>query len=114
MAAGRIANLAEWREHLLSRLRQQIVATADATLSKLLEELRVYPAHGARSSRPPSQRSYAGIVVPLEIVVENGTLTFFSTTTIFGTPLDVTLSELAVEAFFPADKATAEAMRSHQ
>ncbi len=109
--APRIANLAEWRTHLLSRLRRQVEATADATLTALLEELRLYPAHGASAGRPPSTRDYAGIVVPLELVTGAGTLAFFSTTTVFGTPVDVTLSELAVEAFFPADAATAEALR---
>jgi hypothetical protein len=109
--APRIANLTEWRTHLLSRLRQQIEATADEALSALLEELKLYPAHGAVSGRPQPPRDYAGIVVPLELVIPEGTLAFFSTTTVFGTPVDVTLAELAVEAFFPADAATAEALR---
>jgi transcriptional regulator with XRE-family HTH domain len=108
----RIANLPEWRDHLLTRLRAQVSVSADETLAALLEELRLYPAHGASSSRPPSQRDYAGIVVPLELVTSGGTLAFFSTTTVFGTPIDVTLSELAIEAFFPADEATARALRS--
>jgi transcriptional regulator with XRE-family HTH domain len=109
--APRIANLTEWRTHLLSRLRQQIEATADETLSALLEELKLYPAQGAASGRPRPARDYAGIVVPLELTTPGGTLAFFSTTTVFGTPVDVTLAELAVEAFFPADAATAEALR---
>ncbi len=109
--APRIANLAEWRTHLLARLRQQIAATADATLAALLEELRLYPEHSARAARPPSGRDYAGIAVPLELVTEEGTLAFLSTTTVFGTPVDVTLAELAVEAFFPADAGTARALR---
>ena len=108
--APRIANLPEWRAHLLARLHNQIEATADATLTALLEELRRYPAHGAATSRTGT-RDYAGIVVPLELVTETGTLAFFSTTTVFGTPVDVTLAELAVEAFFPADAATAQALR---
>jgi transcriptional regulator with XRE-family HTH domain len=109
--APRTANLAEWRAHLLTRLRQQVDATADTTLAELLDELRRYPAHGASSGRPPPTRDYAGIVVPLELVTDMGTLVFFSTTTVFGTPVDVTLAELAVEAFFPADATTAEALR---
>jgi transcriptional regulator with XRE-family HTH domain len=108
--APRIANLPEWRAHLLARLHNQIEATADAMLSALLEELRLYPAHGAATSRTGS-RDYAGIVVPFELVTDAGTLAFFSTTTVFGTPVDVTLAELAVEAFFPADAATAEMLR---
>jgi transcriptional regulator with XRE-family HTH domain len=109
--APAIANLPEWRNHLLNRLRAQIAASADPVLAALLEELRLLPAHGASAGRPPAQRDYAGIVVPLELVTPVGTLAFFSTTTVFGTPVDVTLSELAVEAFFPADQATASALR---
>lgn len=122
--APRIANLAEWRGHLLARLQHQVQATADETLMALLEELKRYPAcaaeaasarrrpgHGAAAGRSASSRDYAGIVVPLELVTPKGTLAFFSTTTVFGTPVDVTLSELAVEAFFPADTATADALR---
>lgn len=103
--APRIANLGEWRAHVLDRLRRQIDASGDAVLIALLEELRSYPA-------PPSQpaRDYGGVVVPLELITPAGTLAFFSTTTIFGTPVDVTLSELAVEAFFPADERTARAL----
>lgn len=109
--APRVANLPEWRGHLLGRLNQQIELTADETLIALLDELRRYAAHGAASGRPPSERDHAGIAVPLELVTPAGTLSFLSTTTVFGTPVDVTLSELAVEAFFPADAATAEALR---
>jgi transcriptional regulator with XRE-family HTH domain len=109
--APRIANLAEWRGHLLARLQHQVQATADETLVALLDELKHYPGHGASAGRTASARDYAGIVVPLELVTPNGTLAFFSTTTVFGTPMDVTLSELAVEAFFPADTATADALR---
>jgi hypothetical protein len=54
---------------------------------------------------------YAGVVVPFQFVTEQGVLSFISTTTIFGTPVDITLSELAVESFFPADAATAVALR---
>jgi hypothetical protein len=110
--APRIANLAEWRQHLLVRLRHQIDATADAVLTALLQELRGYPAHGAGSGRPPTRRDYAGIATPFELVTEAGTLAFLCTTTVFGTPVDVTRSELAIEAFLPADVATAQALRA--
>ena len=107
--APRIANLAEWRAHLLERLRQQIEITADATLIALREELRGFPAPISRA--PPPADRFAGVAVPLQLVTEGGTLSFFSTTTMFGTPVDVTLSELAIESFFPADAATAQAMQ---
>jgi hypothetical protein len=65
-----------------------------------------------RRARPASpDRAYGGVVVPLQIAADGGTLSFISTTTVFGTPVDVTLSELAIESFFPADAATAEALR---
>ena len=110
--APRIENLAEWRAHLLTRLRQQIDVTADAELTKLLDELAAYPAPGStKSPRTNVTDEYAGVVVPLRFVTDAGTLSLFSTTTIFGTPVDVTLSELAIESFFPADAATADMLR---
>ncbi|MEA2876350.1 MAG: hypothetical protein QOF14_1546 [Hyphomicrobiales bacterium] len=110
--APRIANLGEWRAHLLTRLRQQIDVTADGELMRLLDELSAYPAPGgAKAPRATVSDDYAGVVVPLKFVTDAGTLSLFSTTTIFGTPVDVTLSELAIESFFPADAATAELLR---
>ncbi len=107
--APRIANLPEWRAHLLERLRQQIEITADATLIALREELRALPAPISRV--PPVPDRFAGVAVPLVLVTEAGTLSFLSTTTVFGTPVDVTLSEIAIESFFPADAATAQALQ---
>jgi hypothetical protein len=107
--APRIANLAEWRSHLLQRLRHQIDVTADAKLARLLRELEGYPAPDAHP--PASARNYAGVVIPLQLATPGGVLAFFSTTTVFGSPVDVTLSELAIEAFFPADEATAKALQ---
>jgi transcriptional regulator with XRE-family HTH domain len=110
--APRIGNLPEWRAHLLERLRRQVEVSADSVLSELLKELRSYPASPVvRSRRPGNEREFAGVAVPVQFVTDNGTLSFFSTTTVFGTPIDITLSELALEAFFPADAATAEALR---
>jgi transcriptional regulator with XRE-family HTH domain len=108
--APQIANLPEWRAHLLERLRGQINVTADPTLTRLLRELEGYPIYV--EAPPVPAHDYAGIVVPLRLATPNGMLSFFSTTTVFGTPLDVTLSELAIEAFFPADDVTAEALRT--
>src|SRR5215211_7385494 len=106
--APRIANLPEWRSHLLARLRHQIDLSADPVLVELMRELTSYPtSNRARSHWPISERDYAGVVVPFQLNTEAGRLTFFSTTTIFGTPIDITLSELAIESFFAADAATA-------
>jgi transcriptional regulator with XRE-family HTH domain len=107
--APRIVNLAEWREHILARLRHQIELTADATLMGLFEELRAYPAPSAKEGRD-AEPDYAGVAVPFRLATQQGVLSFFSTTTVFGTPVDITLSELAIEAFFPADAGTAEVM----
>jgi len=106
--APRILNLDEWRAHLLHRLRQQIDLTADPVLVDLLRELLDYPS--PRSRRHDSDQ-YAGAVVPLRIATSVGELSMFSTTMVFGTPVDITLSELAIETFFPADAQTAEIVR---
>jgi transcriptional regulator with XRE-family HTH domain len=103
--APRIANLPEWRAHLLARLKREIELTADATLVDLLREASAYPIPYA-DRRPPTPEAESAVILPLRIATEVGLLSFFSTTTIFGTPVDVTLSELALELFFPADPET--------
>lgn len=109
--APRIINLAEWRAHLLERLQHQIDLTADAALVALMAELKALPAPPAPRHPPAVLTDYAGMVVPLRLRMAGGQeLAFFSTTTLFGTPIDVTLAELAIEAFFPADAATAAAL----
>jgi hypothetical protein len=105
--APRIANLAQWRAHLLHRLRQQVDVTADPVLADLLAELASYPAPSV-PNKPAPGGDFAGVVVPFQLRTEAGTLSFLSTTTVFGTPVDITLSELALECFYPADAATAE------
>ena len=111
--APRIANLPEWRAHLLERLRRQVEISADPVLSDLLKELQAYAMPStARSRQPAKHADFASVLIPVQFLTDAGTLSFFSTTTVFGTPIDITLSELALEAFFPADAATAEALRS--
>lgn len=107
--ASQIANLPEWRGHLLARLRRQIEVTGDPVLEALLDELRAYPV--PPGTKPMPEPDQAAVVVPLLFRAGDAVLSFFSTITIFGTPVDITLSELAIEAFFPADAATAEALR---
>jgi len=108
----RIGNYAQWREHTLTRLRQQIAATADPVLIETLAELESYPqvAGGREETARSDASDYGGVVVPFVLRTEHGVLSFFSTTTVFGTPLDITLSELAIESFFPADQKTAETL----
>jgi transcriptional regulator with XRE-family HTH domain len=105
--APRIENLAEWRAHLLARLRRQVGLTGDAVLGELLQEVSSYPGENVLKSEYLEQ----SVLVPLKIRTSLGVLRFMSTTTVFGTPVDVTLSELAMELFFPADEATSEAVR---
>jgi hypothetical protein len=106
--APRIANLAQWRAHLLERLRRQIALTGDTALAALLAELETYPApaEGPEDGGDP-------IAVPLRLHGPEGELSFISTVATFGTAVEITASELAIESFFPADEATAAAVRSH-
>jgi hypothetical protein len=110
--APQIANLAQWRTHLLERLAQQIAATGDTALQMLHDELAAYPVADTGHDAPAAGSELAGVVVPFQIATPGGVLSFISTTTIFGTPVDVTLQELAVESFFPADPQTAAALRA--
>jgi transcriptional regulator with XRE-family HTH domain len=107
--APRIANLAEWRAHLLFRLRRQVELTADPALIALLREVSHYPAPAGPAVAPTGLEHE--VAVPFRIRIPEGILSFFSMTTIFGTPVDVMLSELALELFFPADGKTDEAVR---
>ena len=87
--------------------------SADPVLIELLNELRGYPCGGTTGAgKTAPEHELAAVVVPLQLMAEAGVLSFLSTTTIFGTPLDVTLSELALESFFPADAGTAERLRA--
>ena len=107
--APRIANHAEWRAHLLERLQRQVAITADPGLIALLEELRSYPVPPASDRR---LEDLGDVAVPFQLMVGDRLMSFFSTTTVFGTAVDITLSELTLETFFPADEATAQALRA--
>lgn len=109
--APRIVNLGQWRHHLFERLRQQIQATGDAALEALLAELQGYPA-GEDADATHLEGGVLGIATPLRLRSGDGVLNLISTTTIFGTPADVTLQELALETFFPADAQTGAALRA--
>ncbi|ATA56223.1 helix-turn-helix domain-containing protein [Variovorax boronicumulans] len=108
--APRIANLAQWRTHLLERLQQQIAATGDTVLQALHDELEGYPPPAVSHDAPLLDTALSAVAVPFQVVMPSGVLSFISTITIFGTPVDVTLQELAVESFFPADEQTAAAL----
>lgn len=99
--APRIANLDEWRAQLAVRLRREHDATGDRALRELADEIA-----GDLDLLPAS----AALVVPLQLRAGDAVLSFISTTTVFGTPREVTLSELAIEAFYPADEVTRQAL----
>jgi transcriptional regulator with XRE-family HTH domain len=106
--ASRIINLGEWRAHLLGRLRRQVAVTADPDLARLYDELRAYPC-----DQPEPAIDLPGpadIVIPLRLRHDGRELAFFSTVATFGTPLDITVAELAIESFYPADANTAAAL----
>ena len=104
--AARTVNLGEWCSHLLERLHRQCQATADPELLKLHAELKAYPIPARSAPLSPDN-----VAIPFKLRLNGEVLSFISTTMIFGTPVDITLSELALETFFPADDLTAERMR---
>jgi transcriptional regulator with XRE-family HTH domain len=101
-----IRNLPEWRAHLLDRLRREVAVTGDDRLAALLDELTAYP--GGETTLPAHE---PGIAVPLRLDAGGIELRFFSTISTFGTAVDITLAELAIEAFFPADEQTGDYVR---
>ena len=104
--APRIVNLAEWSGHLLQRLRRQAVITGDPELEQLHDELGAFP--GVSLDPPPVDG--ADIVLPLRLRDGDRELAWISTVSTFGTAADVTLAELSIEAFYPADDETAAAL----
>lgn len=101
--ARRVVNFREFARHLLVRLQRQFDATADPVLRDLLDEVEPWvPLDQGHHGGPP------GVVLPIVLRSPAGELRLFSTIATFGAPLDATLSELALEAFYPSDPATAE------
>jgi len=109
--ARRILNFREWRAHVLARLNHELDVSASPRLAALLEELKAYPIPPHAQSSRPAPAVGNGIAVPLTIASDEGSLSFISTTTVFGTAVDVTLSEVTIETFFPATPDTASAMQ---
>ncbi len=105
--APAIANLTQWREHLLSRLGRQIAESGDPVLASLRQELESLPHEGGEAV----DDGLASLAVPLQLKTQRGVLSFISTSMVFGAPRDIGLAELAIEAFLPADEVTAKALR---
>lgn len=103
-----ILNYGEWARDLLRRLSAQLEASGDPAIADLMAELRelagIPPGHEGHDE-------HGGVFVPLRIQLPNGVANFISTTTVFGTPTEITLSELVIEAFLPADEATARLLQ---
>jgi transcriptional regulator with XRE-family HTH domain len=115
--APNILNLPQWRRHVLFRLRRQADRSGDPFLNELYEELLGYPGGepgrgGGAPMDEPEIESAADVVLPMRVRLAGQDLSFLSTTTVFGSPLDVTVAELAIESFYPADAVTADAVRA--
>jgi transcriptional regulator with XRE-family HTH domain len=105
--APRIVNLGSWRAHLLERVERQVALTGDQELARLRDEVAAYPHPGHAGS----SEAVGDIAVPLHMRTTGGDdLRFFSTMATFGTAVDITVAELSIESFFPADDATRRAM----
>jgi transcriptional regulator with XRE-family HTH domain len=107
--APRIANLGEWSAHLLTRLQREALLSQDPQVASLLEELRALP--GVEEAESAAVDPAELLFIPLRLrTPDGGELSFLSTIATFGTALDVTLEELSIESFFPADAQTAAAL----
>ncbi|TDB89544.1 XRE family transcriptional regulator [Actinomadura sp. KC216] len=106
--AKHILNLPEWRAHMIDRVRRHVALTADAGLAQLYRELRGFPGDVGEAFAPPAGDE---VVVPLRLRVDGRELSFFTTIATFGTPVDITVAELAIESFYPADEPTTRFLR---
>lgn len=106
--ARRTLNLTEWSGHMLARLKHQVELTGDPGLAELLAEVRAYPGMGPMGHGDPTGH----VAIPLRLATSGGELSFISTVMVFGSPVDITLSELTIECFFPADTATASRVKA--
>jgi transcriptional regulator with XRE-family HTH domain len=106
-----IANFAAWRAHTMHLLRRQLEARADPVIRGLLAEVAGYPV-------PPDSEAFdefdasERLATPLRISTRFGVVSFLNTVTVFGSPHDLTLAELALEMLFPADDRTVEVVKS--
>jgi transcriptional regulator with XRE-family HTH domain len=103
-----ILNRAEWSRDILRRLSAQLEASGDPAIAELMEELRSLSGIAAGNE---GREEHGGVFVPLRLQLPNGVASFISTTTVFGTPTEITLSELVIEAFLPADAETASLLQ---
>lgn len=109
--ASRVVNFGEFAHHLVAQLQRDVDATADPALAALMEEVMGFPdvAVAARTHQPGGGR----VAVPMQLRHPTGPLSLFTAISTFGTPADVTVDELAIETFFPADDHTAAVLHGH-
>ncbi len=110
--APQIQNYEQWRAHLLRRVRRQLERTAADGLPELLDELSAYPSPSRTTMGTTETDAGSDLVQPLRMATTNGELALLYTATVFGSPRDVTLDEIAIETFFPADAATSDLLRA--
>ena len=110
--APRIRNLGEWRGHLLAQMERQIALHRSEPLRALYEEVRAYPAPGTAAGGAEPAPPVPYFALPMRIEHDGRVLSFVSSICTFNTPMDVTVSELAIETFLPADPATAKYLHS--
>ncbi|MFD3514648.1 helix-turn-helix domain-containing protein [Streptomyces sp. NPDC058657] len=111
--APRIRNLPQWRDHLLHQMRRQMALDRSAPLRALYEEVAAYPEPPVRPGEPhPAEPAAAPFALPLRIEHDGQVLSFVSSISTFNTPMDVTVAELAIETFLPADRATVDHLRA--
>src|SRR5439155_626483 len=110
--AGRGVGPAPRRGRLLARLAREVTATGDPALAALYDELAALPGVSAREAPVPHGDGASRLMVTLRLTTPLGDLAFFSTVATFGTAVDITLAELSIESFFPADPVTAAALRA--
>jgi transcriptional regulator with XRE-family HTH domain len=104
--AGQTGNFEEWGSYLVGQLRRLMTLTNDPEIAELLEEVSRYPTVAALDSANQANDEPA-LLVPWTLRLGDDELSFFTTLTTFGTPRDITLDEVAVELFYPADEPTA-------
>ncbi|MFE2870336.1 MULTISPECIES: helix-turn-helix domain-containing protein [unclassified Embleya] len=104
--APRIVNLPQWRAHLLHRLRRQVAITGDPLVRELYDEVSGYPG-----GEPPNAAGPGAPAIPLGIRFGGEVLSFVSTVATFGTAVDITVAEISIESFYPADKRTGQILR---
>ncbi|MEV4336460.1 helix-turn-helix transcriptional regulator [Streptomyces sp. NPDC049590] len=109
--APRIRNLRQWRGHLLAQMEREIALHRSERLRALYEEVAAYPVPEREPEAEPAE-PVPHFALPLRVEHAGRVLSFVSSISTFNTPMDITVAELAIETFLPADRATADHLRA--